>query len=55
MVPVKSEVYCNVDVELDQGSATCTIKRAILSPFLSIKICLEPQNIFELHNKGTQL
>ncbi len=34
---------------------TFTIKRAILPPFLTIKICLEPQNIFEPQNEGTQL
>ncbi len=39
----------------DQGSATLTDKTAISPPFLAIKICVEPQNIFEPHNEGTQL
>ncbi len=38
-----------------QGSATFTRKRAILPPFLAIKICLRPQNIFEPHNESKQL
>ncbi len=29
-----------------------TIKKNIFAPFLTIKICLEPQNIFKLHKKS---